>query len=143
MAAQVGDKVKVAYTGTLADGTVFDKSKGEDFLEFTIGDEQIIPAFEQAIIGMDVDQEKQFQIPAAEAYGEYSEDNVVEVTRSSLPDNLEPQVGQKLEAKNREGDPVIVKIAKLDKNTVTLDANHDLAGKDLNFAIALKGIGEE
>lgn len=138
--AKEGDTVKVTYIGTLQDGKVFDQSKEGDSLEFTIGNQQLIPGFEQAVVDMEVGETKKATIPPDQAYGVYSEEDVVEVTRSRLPDNLEPKIGMQLEAQNRNGDPVTVTITALTDNTVTLDANHPLVDKELTFEITLKEI---
>lgn len=137
---QLGDTVKVMYIGSLNDGTVFDQSKEDAPLQFTLGKQQLIPGFELAVIDMEVGETKKITIPAKEAYGEHLEDSVVEVTRSKLPDNLEPQIGQRLEVQDKDGNPLTVTITNLTKNTVTLDANHQLAGKDLTFEITLTEI---
>ena len=138
--AQKGDTVKVSYTGTLQDGTVFDRSNEDTFCGFTIGNEQLIPGFEQAVIDMEIGETKNVTIPASEAYGEYSGENVVEVTRSRLPDTIIPKIGQRLEVQDRHSDPIIVTIKDITPNTVILDANHVLAGKDLTFEITLQEI---
>ncbi len=137
---QKGNTVKVSYIGTLEDGTVFDRSKEGSFLEFTVGSEQLIVGFDRAVVDMEVGQTKTVTIPAAEAYGEYNEEHVVEVTRSRMPDNIIPEPGQRLEVQDRNGDPLVVTVKDITKNTVILDANHDLAGKDLTFEITLQEI---
>ena len=137
---QLGDTVKVMYIGTLNDGTVFDQSKEDAPIQFTLGQQQLIPGFELAVIDMEVGETKEVTIPAQEAYGEHQEDSVVEVTRSRLPDNLEPQIGQRLEVQDKDGNPLVVTISNLTDNMVTLDANHPLAGKDLTFEITLTEI---
>ncbi len=138
--AEAGSSVKVSYVGTLEDGTVFDQTEGENYLEFTIGEAQLIPGFQHAVVDMSVGETKKVAIPPEQAYGEHSEDDVTEVTRSRLPDNIIPEIGQRLEAQNRNGEPVNVTITALTDNTVTLDANHELAGKELNFEITLQEI---
>jgi peptidylprolyl isomerase len=138
--AQIGDIVKVSYVGTLQDGTVFDQTQGDNYLEFTIGNQQIIPGLEQAVVDMEVGETKKITLPPEEAYGEYSDENVVEVTRSRFPDNITPEVGMRLEAQNKHGDPVIVSVKEITKNAIILDANHILAGKDLTFEISLQEI---
>ncbi len=138
--AQLGDTVKVMYIGSLNDGTVFDQSKKDAPIQFTLGKQQLLPGFELSIIDMEVGETKKITIPAKEAYGEHQEDSVVEVTRSRLPDNLEPQIGQRLEVQDKDDNPLTVTITNLTKNTVTLDANHQLAGKDLTFEITLTEI---
>ena len=135
--AQSGDTVKVHYTGTLGNGKTFDQSKEDAPLQFTLGKQQLIPGFEQAVIEMEVDETKKITIPADQAYGEHNKEVVVEVTRSRLPDNLEPKIGQQLEVQDKDGNPLIVAITDLTDNTVTLDANHPLAGQDLTFEITL------
>jgi peptidylprolyl isomerase len=138
--AQLGDTVKVMYIGSLDDGTVFDQSKEDAPIQFTLGQQQLIPGFELAVIDMEVGQTKKVTIPAQEAYGEHQEESVVEVTRSRLPDNLEPQIGQRLEVQDKDGNPLVVTISNLTDSMVTLDANHPLAGKDLTFEITLSEI---
>jgi peptidylprolyl isomerase len=136
--AKVGDQVQVHYTGTLADGTVFDSSAGRDPLEFTIGSGQVIPGFDEAVKGMKVGEKKTVTIPSDEAYGPHFDDMVVEVPREKLPSNIEPKVGQMLEATRPDGEKIGFIITNIsDNNTVTLDANHPLAGKDLTFDIEL------
>ena len=138
--AQLGDTVKVMYIGSLNDGTVFDQSKEDAPIQFTLGKQQLLPGFELAVIDMEVGETKKITIPAQEAYGEHLEDSVVEVTRSRLPDNLEPKIGQRLEVQDKDGNPLVVTITNLTENMATLDANHSLAGKDLTFEITLSEI---
>lgn len=135
--AQPGNRVKVHYTGTYDDGSEFDSSKGGTPLEFTLGESQVIPGFEQAITGMAVDEEKQVHIEAAQAYGEYDEDQLATVDRSMLPADLELEIGAQLQAQTEEGIPLIVTIAAIEGDQVTLDGNHPMAGKALNFALHL------
>ncbi len=135
-----GDTIKVSYIGTLQDGTVFDQTEGDKYLEFTIGNQQRIPGFEQAVIDMEAGETKTVTIQPEDAYGEYSDEEIVEVTRSRLPDNVVPEIGQRLEAQNRHGEPVVVTIKDLTKNTVVFDANHPLAGKELTFEVFVKEI---
>jgi len=138
--AKSGDTVRVAYEGTLSDGTVFDKSKEGNDLEFTLGQKQVIAGFENAIEGMNVGETKKTTIPADAAYGPYNDEAIVQVTRSQLPEGLEPEVGMQLRAQGPEGQPLMVSIKEFDANSVTLDANHPLAGKDLTFDITLNEI---
>lgn len=134
---KTGDRVEVTYIGTLADGTVFDRSRDGNTLAFTLGNDEMIPGFELAVMGMQVGETKKVTISADQAYGSYDEENIVEVTRSRFPDDLEPQVGMKLQVQDSEGNPMIVSITEITKNTIILDANHHLAGKDLTFEINL------
>jgi peptidylprolyl isomerase len=136
--AKVGDQVQVHYTGTLADGTVFDSSAGRDPLEFTIGSGQVIPGFDEAVKGMKVGEKKTVTIPADEAYGPHLDDMLVEVPRDKLPSDQTPEVGQRLVVVQQDGTQRIVTIAGFsENNTVIIDTNHPLAGEDLTFEIEL------
>ncbi len=130
---QQGDLVKVHYVGTYEDGSEFDSSEGGTPLEFTMGEQQVIPGFEQAILGMAVDDKKQVKIEAVDAYGEYDEDQVATVERAMLPDEMELEVGLQLQAETEIGVPLVVTIIAVDGDEVTLDGNHPMAGKVLNF----------
>jgi peptidylprolyl isomerase len=137
-AAQKGNTVKVHYTGKLDDGTVFDSSLERDPLEFTLGQGQVIPGFEQAVLGLEPDQSKTFTIPCAEAYGPYRQEMVMDVDRSQFPDEVEPKVGQQFDVKRgEEGKVARVRIIDIAGDKITLDANHPLAGKDLTFEVRL------
>jgi FKBP-type peptidyl-prolyl cis-trans isomerase 2 len=135
--AKVGDQVQVHYTGTLADGTVFDSSAGRDPLEFTIGSGQVIPGFDKAVEGMKVGEKKTVAIPAEEAYGPHLDGMLVEVPRDKLPSGQTPEVGQRLVVAQPDGRQAIVTITSVSDNTVTIDTNHPLAGQDLTFEIEL------
>jgi len=139
-AAETGDTVKVHYTGTLDDGTQFDSSVGKDPLEFTLGQGQVIPGFEEAIIGMKIGESKTVNIPAAEAYGEYRDDFVMEVSRDELAEDIDPMVGMQLELKTTDGNSIIARIIEVTDTMLTLDANFPLAGEDLTFEIELVSI---
>ena len=135
--AESGNTVKVHYTGTLADGTAFDSSRGSDPLEVTLGSGSVIAGFEQALMGMSVGESKTVTIGAAEAYGEHHADRVHEVEREKMPDDIDLQVGVILEAVGAGGVPLPVQIAGLSETMVTLDFNHPLAGEDLTFELEL------
>lgn len=135
--AKDGDTVKVHYTGRLEDGTEFDSSSGRDPLEFTIGSGGVIAGFNQAVIGMKIGESKTVEIPMEEAYGPYREELVQEVSRDELPEDLEPEVGQQLYGQNQNGQVIIYTVKEVSDLTVTLDANHRLAGEDLTFDIEL------
>ncbi|MCS6924351.1 MAG: peptidylprolyl isomerase [Candidatus Binatia bacterium] len=134
--AKQGDLVKVHYTGTLANGTVFDSS-ADEVLQFTIGQGQVLPGFEQAVIGMQPGEERTVTIPAEQAYGPYRPEMVAWVERSQFPAGLQLELGQLLQVRQREGQPFVVKVTELTEERVKLDANHPLAGQDLTFAIRL------
>ncbi len=95
--AKKGDTVKVDYTGTLDDDTVFDTSIGKEPLEFTIGEERLLPAFEQAVIGMGPGESTTVKIPADEAYGPHREDMILSVERNTFPPHIQPEVGKQLQ----------------------------------------------
>lgn len=135
--AQKGNTVKVHYTGSLADGTVFDSSEGRDPLEFTVGDQKVIPGFEQAVVGMSAGDKKQEIIPAEKAYGLRRDDMILEIDRGQLPENIEPEVGLQLQMTTTNGQQLPVQITQLDGSKITLDANHPLAGKALVFDLEL------
>ncbi|HDH96842.1 MAG TPA: peptidylprolyl isomerase [Proteobacteria bacterium] len=135
--AKEGDTVRVHYTGKLEDGTVFDSSVEREPLEFTIGEGQIIPGFEQAVIGMQPGEKKTVDVPPEKAYGPHREELVLEVERAKFPEHIDPQVGQQLQIPQPYGQAVIVTVTDVSETSVTLDANHPLAGKNLTFDIEL------
>ncbi len=139
--AKMGDKVKVHYRGTLEDGTEFDTSFGGDPLEFTLGENQVIPGFENAVVGMSEGDKKTVSIPPDEGYGPHMEELVATIPRSHLPNDLEPQEGMTLEARSEDGHVTVVTITDVGNDTVTLDANHELAGQELTFEIQLVETG--
>ena len=138
--AQSGDTVKVHYTGKLNDGTVFDGSTDRDPLQFKIGGGQVIPDFEQAVVGMRPGDSKTIDIESANAYGPYNDDLVLVVEREAIPPDLPLAVGQQLQIQQEDGQALPVLITDVSEATVTLDANHPLAGQDLTFDIELVAI---
>jgi peptidylprolyl isomerase len=134
--AQNGDTVKVHYTGTLSDGTVFDSSVNANPLEFTVGAGQMIAGFDKAVLGMKVGETKKVTIPPDQAYGARDESATKVVKKSELPEGLNVKAGDKLQAQASNGNYVVTVIAVTD-TTFTVDFNHDLAGKDLTFEIKL------
>ena len=139
--AKQGDTVQIHYTGTLEDGTVFDSSEGRDPLSFTLGHGQVISGFEEAALGMEVGETKTTHIEVDDAYGERRDDLVLEVPREQLPSELEVDVGTPLQLQQPDGQAVPVTVTALDESTVTLDANHPLAGQALTFELTLVDIG--
>ena len=135
--AQDGSIVKVHYTGTLKDGTIFDSSVEREPLEFTIGEGRLLKDFEEAIVGMAVGEKKTVDIDAENAYGEYQDDLQMAVKRSQLPEDMEPQIGMQLQTTLQEGHVVILVVKEVHDEEVVLDANHPLAGKDLTFELEL------
>lgn len=135
--AKVNDKVKVHYKGSLSTGEVFDSSEGREPLEFTVGSGQVIPGFDKGIEGMKLDEEKTINIPAEEAYGDIRKELIQDVQKSALPEEIKPEVGMKLVSKTPEGQEIPLVVTEVADDTIKVDANHPLAGKDLVFEIKL------
>ena len=132
-----GDTVRIHYTGKLQDGTVFDSSSEREPLEFTLGEGTIIPGLEDAIRDMDVGQSKTVTIPQEKAYGPHFDEKILVIERDTLPPELNPAVGQLYRMQHQDGSEVIVHVTDVSEATITVDANHVLAGKDLTFEIEL------
>ncbi|MCI5124970.1 MAG: peptidylprolyl isomerase [Candidatus Electrothrix sp. AR5] len=135
--AKSGDSVKVHYTGTLEDGTQFDSSAGVDPLEFTLGGGQVIAGFDEAITGMAPGEKKNVTIPAEKAYGQRNEDMVINAPRDEVPEDITPEVGQRLQLAGPNNQPIMVEVTKVTDEHIQLDANPPLAGKDLTFDLEL------
>ena len=135
--AKSGDTVKIHYTGTLDDGTEFDSSAGRDPLEFSLGSGQVIAGFDNAVEGMAVGDSKTVTLPPDEAYGDRHEKLLQEVPRTSLPDDMKPEVGMALQTQKPDGQVMNLVIADITEDSITVDANHPLAGHALTFAIEL------
>ena len=135
--AKTGDTVRIHYTGTLADGSTFDTSSGRAPLEFTVGSGQIIPGLDRAIAGMSVGEKKTVEVPAAEAYGDRNPEGVQSVPRTEVPDHIPLDPGTQLQVQTGDGRTLPVTVAEVTEETVVLDANHPLAGKDLTFEVEL------
>lgn len=135
--AQNGDKVKVHYHGTLRSGETFDSSKGREPLEFTVGSGQVIKGFDDGVKGMQVGDKKIVEINVEDAYGEKSQEMIIEFPRAQFPPNVNPQVGEQLMMSNGEGQSFPVTVTEIREDSVLLDANHPLAGQDLIFDIEL------
>ncbi len=135
--AKSGDVVRVHYTGRLEDGAIFDTSANRGPLQFTIGEDQVITGFEQAVVGMNPGESKTVEVSADEAYGPHREEMIVAVSREQLPAELEPRVGQRLHIQQEGGRTIPVIVSEVSETSVTLDANHPLAGRDLTFDIQL------
>lgn len=156
--AKQGDKVLINYTGTLEDGSVFDttiKETGccddnadccEDDdgcgcetgpMELTIGAEDFFPQIEEALVGMAPGEKKTVTIPAEDAFGEYDEEEVFSISRDQLTGEIEPEVGMELELTGDDDEPVEVTVVEVSADTITVDANHPLAGEDITYEIEL------
>lgn len=136
-AAEQGNTVRVHYSGFLEDGTIFDSSLEREPLEFTVGERVVIPGFEAAVVGMEIGGTKTVAIAPAEAYGERDEEMVVVIERSRVPDHLDPQPGALLQLSSPEGGDAQVVVVEVTDETITLDGNHPLAGKELIFELKL------
>ncbi len=135
--AKSGDTVRIHYTGTLDDGTQFDSSAGRDPLEFALGGGQVIPGFDSAVDGMAIGDNKTVTIQPEEAYGQRHEQLVQQVSRSALPDDMEPAVGMQLQSQSPEGQVMMLVVTEVEEESITVDANHPLAGQALTFDIEL------
>lgn len=133
-----GNKVNVHYTGKLSDGEIFDTSEGRDTLEFEVGVGQVIPGFEEAIIGKNVGDKVSVTIQSENAYGDVREDLMVKVPHDKLPGEVE--VGQQLNAVGDNGQPIPVVVREVNEDHVIIDGNHPLAGKDLTFDIEIVSV---
>lgn len=138
--AKSGDKVRIHYTGTLSDGSVFDSSEGRDPLEFTLGSGQVIPGFDTGVTGMEVGEKKTIEIPCDQAYGPSNPGAIQDVPRDQIPAEIPLEVGLQLQMQSPQGQVIPVTVIKVTEEAVTLDANHALAGKDLTFALELVSI---
>lgn len=138
---KTGDTVRIHYTGTLTDGTVFDSSNGRDPLEFVVGSGQIIGGLDKALPGMQVGEKKSVPVPCLEAYGESNPEARQSIPRSEIPPHFPLDLGSQLQVQTQTGQTMVVVVAEVTDTEVTLDANHPLAGKDLVFDIELVAIG--
>jgi FKBP-type peptidyl-prolyl cis-trans isomerase 2 len=138
MAVKKGDKVKVEYEGKLDSGELFDSSeKAGKPLEFEAGSGRVIPGFDKAIIGMKKGEEKEIKIEKDNAYGDYKEELKKDVPRDVLPKEQEPKEGMMLIMSTADGHQIPAKIVEVEKEKITLDLNHPLAGKNLTFKIKI------
>lgn len=135
-----GNTVKVHYTGTLTDETIFDSSRQREPIEFKVGEGQMIAGFDAAVEGMKVGDTKKVNIPSTEAYGPKSEEAIIKVAKDQLPQGMNPEIGMQLEATGEDGRSQVLVVAEVMENEVMLDANHPLAGKDLIFDIEMMEI---
>lgn len=156
--AKKGDKVLINYTGTLEDGSVFDTTIKEEGccddsaddcgcdddcgcesgpMELTIGNEEFFTLVEEALVGMAPGEKKTVTIPAEDAFGEYDEEEVFSISREQLTGDIVPEVGMELELTGDDDEPVEVTVVEVTEETLTVDANHPLAGEDITYEIEL------
>ncbi|MBR1369254.1 peptidylprolyl isomerase [Methanocalculus chunghsingensis] len=135
--AAIGDSVRVHYTGTLEDGEVFDSSLDREPIEFTIGAGQVIPGFDENLEGMEPGESKRIEIPPDRAYGERNDEIIFPVPKDQFPPDVTPNLGDRFQVQVGEDQVIEVTITEIGDETVTLDANHPLAGKTLVFELTL------
>jgi len=135
--AQQGDKVKVHYTGKLDDGSVFDSSEGREPLEFIVGRGQVIPGFEEGVVGMEPGDARTIAIPSEQAYGPHRPEGIFEIDREEIPPSIPLQEGMRLQANQQGGRTVEMTVVEFNDSKVKLDSNHPLAGRDLTFEVEL------
>lgn len=138
--AKIGDLVTVHYIGTLDNGRIFDSADADNPLSFTLGEGDVFPSLERAIVGMKVGTAKNIELKADDAFGPHRKENMLSVPRSQFPAERELRIGEKISLAFTDGEERIMRVIKEEAGQVTLDANHPLAGLDLTFALELVGI---
>ncbi|MBW6509953.1 MAG: peptidylprolyl isomerase [Desulfuromonadales bacterium] len=141
-AAATGSKIKVHYTGTFDDGEVFDSSRqSEQPFEFEVGAGQVIPGFDNAVVGMKAGETKQVRLTEDEAYGPYNQEMVFDADPNQFEDGLSPEAGQQFQTQMQDGTPLLLTVKAVSEDKITLDANHPMAGKALNFDLEVIEVG--
>jgi len=138
-AVAAGDQIRVNYVGRFANGSVFDSSEGREPLEFTVGAEQVIAGFDQAVIGLKPGESCQVVVAPEDGYGPHMLEMVAEVERHLIPDHEKLLLGSMLEVSLEDGQSLEVQVVELSDEVVVLDGNHPLAGKELHFEIEMLG----
>jgi len=133
--AKEGDMVKVHYTVKLGNGTVIGSTTNHEPLQFTIGEGQILPGFEEAVVGMNPGELKTIEIFADQAFGPHLDEMVVVIDRARLPEDFNPKIGEQVQFRQGDGQIATVLVTDVSGSSITIDANHPLAGKDLTFDI--------
>ena len=137
---ETGQFVRVHYKGTLQNGEIFDTSEGRHPLEVQIGEGQIISGFENALMGMSLNEKKVFTLDPEDAYGQKDESLTHSFPRADVPAEINPEVGQTVALCSSEGQQVPALITEMDDEKVVVDLNHPLAGQTLTFDIEVVGI---
>jgi peptidylprolyl isomerase len=138
--AKEGDTVTIHYTGTLESGEVFETTKERNPIEITLGNRRVIPGIEKGILGMNVGEIKTFEVAPEDGFGDRMQEFKTTVKRDDLPEQITPEIGQPLKVEQPGGDSFVMFISDMDANTVSLDANHPLAGQTLTFTIELLAV---
>lgn len=136
-AVKNGDTIRVHYHGRLINGTTFDSSEGRAPLEFQVGAGMVIKGFDNGVLDMEVGDKKTIHIPVDQAYGPKSPEYIMDFPKENIPADLNPEVGMELQMSNPEGHVMPVKVIAVNTDSITLDANHPLAGEDLMFDLEL------
>lgn len=134
-AIRKGERVKVRYTAKLEDGSEVDTLRDQEPLEFKIGDGRVIPCFEALVVGMKAGEKETFTVP--QAFGTRRQEMIVYAEKDDFPEDIQPKVGEKVQLKGPDGNPLHAVVKQVGASTVTLDANHPLAGKTVVFDIEL------
>lgn len=141
-AVATGSRIKVHYTGTFDDGEVFDSSRqAQEPFEFEVGAGQVIPGFENALVGMKAGEIKQVRLTEDEAYGPYNQEMVFDADPNQFEEGLSPEVGQQFQTQMQDGTPLLLTVKAVSEEKITLDANHPMAGKALNFDLEVIEVG--
>jgi peptidylprolyl isomerase len=135
--AKVGDKVRVHFTGFLEDGTVFGSTMNDEPFEFKIGEKNMLPGFENAVIGMQKGETKAISLPPEEAYGDHKKELVHMMERSGFPKEINLEIGKRLSVRIQDGRQAVVTIKNFTEDKIVIDENEPLAGKTLTFKIEL------
>lgn len=135
--AKSGDTIKLNYIGRLGDGSVFDTTENRQPLQFVLGQDRLIKGFEEAVVGMNPGESKTVELQPEDAYGPRRDEMVLAIDRATLPQDVQPQVGQKIQLQTQEGQPVEAAVTGVTESNITVDANHPLAGRPLTFEIHL------
>jgi len=136
-----GTRVDIHYVGTFDDGTEFDSSRlrGEE-LSFKVGSGELIAGFDSALKGMTVGETKKVKLTPAEAYGEPDTELFHSVPQTAFPPDFDFQIGAMVQGQSAMGEQAVARIDSVNEDTVVLDFNHPMAGKNLNFEIELVNI---
>lgn len=140
---QKGDTISVHYTGRISGGDVFDSSEGREPLKFTVGAGQMIPGFDAAVVGMAKDEQKTVTIDPDQAYGQRSDECKFEFPKSNVPEGMEVKEGMQVYLQDKSGNPVPATVVAIGEETLSMDCNHPLAGKTLEFDITIAETGLE
>ena len=135
--AKTGDTAKVHFEGSLEDGSIFGSTMDEEPFEFTIGQKHMLPGFENAVIGMQKGDTKTITLSPEEAYGSHKKELVHVMDRSSFPQEINLEIGKRLQVRTQDEKYVIVTIKDVTDDSIVIDENDPLAGKTLTFKIEL------